>query len=224
MTWLGADAIAQSIRNLLEQLDRSSGREHGRLVSLLINHELALRNAERACQWSESGRNRMPDDTAIESIPKARKAVEEAVRSAGLLEDQASARRYLGESETGQGRPPTGIPEPIALGRIRALGRPAGMTGIAMGADDPTPPATLTFESDSLGLSSSQPAGGTAIIVLSVLSAAIAATLVAGRRIISTGAMAMVLGAAAYAGGPTLLAGGLVLAAFAWHKGRKPPA
>ena len=42
-----ADAIAQSIRSFLGQLDRSSGRDHERLVSLLINHELAL--------WAPSG-------------------------------------------------------------------------------------------------------------------------------------------------------------------------
>ena len=43
-----ADWISQSIRGFLGQLDRSSGRDHKRLVSLLINHELALRRAGSA--------------------------------------------------------------------------------------------------------------------------------------------------------------------------------
>ena len=45
-----ADWLAQSIRESLAKLDRSSGRDHERLVSLLINHELALRAAERAAR------------------------------------------------------------------------------------------------------------------------------------------------------------------------------
>jgi hypothetical protein len=215
-----ADGIAQSIRSFLGQLDRSSGRDHERLVSLLINHELALRGAERGSRWSEWGRSRAPDDPDLERIPRARSAVIDAVSSAGLPDDQASARDYLGESAAGSSRPSAGIPEPIALGRIRAFGQPTAMTGIAKGIDDAAPPATLTLQSAPPRLSRNPPADGSAIIVLLVLGTALAATVGSRYRMAAAGAMAMVLGAAAYAGGPTLLAGGLGLAAMAWHKGR----
>ncbi len=215
-----ADAIAQSIRSFLGQLDRSSGRDHERLVSLLINHELAVRSAERGSRWSEWGRTRTPDDAALERIPKARSAVDEAVSSAGLPDDRASARGYLGESAAGSSRPSAGIPEPIALGRIRAFGQPTAMMGIAKGIDDPAPSPALKLQSIPPGLSPDQPADGLAIIVPLVLGAAIAATLGSRYRTAAAGAMAMVLGAAAYAGGPALLAGGLSVAAMGWLKNR----
>jgi hypothetical protein len=57
--------------------------------------------------------------------------------------------------------------------------------------------------------------------VLLVLGTTLAATLSSRYLTAAAGAMAMVLGAAACAGGPTLLAGGLGLAALVWHKGRR---
>jgi hypothetical protein len=214
-----ADGIAQSIGSFLRQLDRSSGRDHERLVSLLIGHELALRSAERGTLWNESGRTQSPDDSARERIAKARGTVNDAVSSAGLRDDLASALGYLGESKGGLDRPTAGIPEPIALGRIRTFGQPTGMLGTAKGIDDASPPAALTLQDASPGLPPNQTDDGLPMVVLLLPGAALAATLASGYRSAGAGAMAIVLGAAAYIGGPTLLAGGLGLAAFAWHKG-----
>ena len=189
-------------------------------MSLLINHELTLRGAERGSRWNESGRARTPDDSTLERIPKARNAVADALSAAGLPDDQALAQGYLGESAASPTRSSAGIPEPIALGRIRAFGRPTGMVGSAKGIDDPAPPSALTLQSSAPGLSLNPPADGLAIIVLLMSGTAIAATLGARFRMAGAGAMALVLGAAAYAGGPTLLAGGLGLAAMGWRKNR----
>ena len=144
----------------------------------------------------------------------------DAVKSAGMTDDQASAKGYLGESTAALARPSAGIPEPIALGRIRAFGQPTAVMGIVKGIDDPAPSANLTLQKTPPALPLNPPADGSAIIVLLVLGAAIAATFGAGYRLAATGAMAMVLGAAAYAGGPTLLAAGLSGAAMGWLKNR----
>ncbi|MGP0062350.1 MAG: hypothetical protein ACLQGP_01945 [Isosphaeraceae bacterium] len=217
-----ADGVAQSIQSLFEQLDRSSGRDHERLVSLLINHELALRSAEREARWSELGPTRTPDDSARERIAKARSAVDDAVTAAGLLDDRSSARGYLGESTSHSSRPPAGIPEPIALGRIRTFGQPTGMLGTAKGIDDAAPSATLILQDAPMVLSRKKPALETPIIVLLLLGTAIVATFGSVYRIAIAGSTTFVLGTAAYIGGPILLAGGLCLAAFARHRGRVP--
>ncbi len=48
-----ADWLAHSALDLIAKFDRSSGRDHEKLVSSLISHEMALRSAERNLQWSE---------------------------------------------------------------------------------------------------------------------------------------------------------------------------
>ncbi len=213
-----AEGIAQSIRGILGQFDRSSGRDHERLVSLLINHELDLRSAERASRWSEPGRTRTADDATRDRIARARRAVSDAVTSAGLPDDLASAQGYLGDSTARVRRPPGGIPEPIALGRIRAFGQPTGMLGIVKGIDDPAQPAVLTLQDSSPGMFQDSPPDGMSLIMLLVLGAAMTGTLGSNSRAAVASAMAMVLGAAAFAGGPTGLAGGLGLAGFALYK------
>jgi hypothetical protein len=215
-----ADWVSQSILSFLGQLDRSSGRDHKRLVALLINHELALRRALRSARWRESGRARSPVDPDLERIPSARSALASAVSSAGLLDDQAAAQGYLGESAAGASRPPAGIPEPTALGRIRAFGKPTAMIGITKGTDDRSPPTALTLESHRVGLSLDPSIDRSAMTALLLAAAAIAATLCAGYRTICAAAMAIVLAVAALTGGPTLLAGGLGLAAIGWRQGR----
>ena len=48
-----ADWFARNVGDLVAKFDRSSGRDHEKLVSLLINHEMALRSAQRNVQWTE---------------------------------------------------------------------------------------------------------------------------------------------------------------------------
>jgi hypothetical protein len=215
-----ADAISQSIRDLLGQLDRSSGRDHKRLVSLLIDHELALRGAARSARWREPGRARATGDPDLARIPSARGALADAVTSAGLRDDQEAARGYVGGSAAGGPLPPAGIPEPTTLGRIRTFGKPTAMMGIIKGTDDPSPPAVLTLESGRTGATLDPSADRSGLAVLLLVVAATVATLGAGYRTVGATAMALVLGVAALTGGPTLLAGGLGMAAIGWRQGR----
>ena len=45
-----SDWLARCVGDLVAKIDRSSGRDHEKLVSLLINHEMALRSAHRSIQ------------------------------------------------------------------------------------------------------------------------------------------------------------------------------
>jgi hypothetical protein len=218
-----ADWIAQSIRDWLPKLDRSSGRDHERLVGLLVNYEVALRSAQRSTQGSGSIRARSPGDRAsvqLEQIPMARRAVVAAIESAGLAEDLASAQKYLGQAPGRAARPPSGLPDPSTIGRIRALGRPRTFQGITTGVEETGPPNTLTLTVDPLGSARDPSFEGKSILAALLLAAALAATWRRASGAIRSAALAVVLAITALAGGPTLLAGGLGLAALTWWNGR----
>ncbi len=96
-----ADWFARSIGDVIAKIDRSSGRDHERLVSLLINHEIALRSAERSARWSESGEARTRNVRAEQDskmIQSARGDRVETIRRAGLDDDLTSSQKYLGQS------------------------------------------------------------------------------------------------------------------------------
>jgi hypothetical protein len=211
-----ADWLGQSIRDVLARLDRSSGRDHERLVALLINHELALRAAEQAARRDDSGPpGTSGDRELLESIPAARRGVVEAVRSAGLTDDLASAQGYLGLSDAAARRPPGGIPEPIAPCRIRTFGRPAAMLGVSKGLDEPSERPILRLGVRAREEPRDDDAGRSAILVAALLGAMILATSLGGRRS-GAASLLITLSVAGLAGGPAMLAGGLGLAALAW--------
>jgi hypothetical protein len=214
-----ADWISQSIRSFLDSLDRSSGRDHKRLVSLLVQHELAMRGAIRAAGRRESGPAGTAGDPDLARLLAAQTALAEAVRSAGLRDDQEAALRYLGKSEPGAGRAPAGIAESTMMGRIRTFGTPIVMIGVTKGTDEPSSPAEVAFESRRGGLSVDASVRRAGIAVFLLVAAATAATLGAGYWAIGAVAAALVLGAAALTGGPTLLTGSLGLATIGWLRG-----
>jgi hypothetical protein len=217
-----ADAISRAIRDFLPKLDRSSGRDHERLVSMLINHDQSLRAAERRVRFRESTRTgndggRSDRDSAM--ISMARKTLAEAIESAGLGADLTAARSYLGQAPSRLSRPPVAIPEPGSVGRIRAFGRPTAFSGMMMGIDQPASRSSLILATRPRWLSPDEwPARSTIIIPL-LLGAAIAASFLRGSRLTGVAALATVLGVAGYAGGPMMLAGALGLAAMAWKQG-----
>jgi hypothetical protein len=218
-----ADWLGREISDLFPKLDRSSGRDHERLVSLLIDHQLAFRSAERSLRWSESGRIRTLGDRAVQDlalISSARDSVAEAIRSAGLTDDLASAQNYLGQPSAHRSRPPVGIPEPTTIGRIRVFGRPTAFLGITTGIDEPSSRNAVTFASRPGGTALDGLPARPGLMAALLLGAAIAASFLGGYRGIRSAALALVLGVAGYAGGPAMLAGGLGLAALAWRKGR----
>ena len=133
-----ADRLGRVISNLVSRIDRSSGRDHEKLVSLLINQELALRDAERSIRWSEpSGLNtsagRSQRDSAL--IESARSDRLEILRRAGLEDDLASAQAYLGQSPKGVERTVIGAPELYASDRIRSPGDRTTFVGVVPGVE-----------------------------------------------------------------------------------------
>ncbi len=144
----------------------------------------------------------------------------EAVRSAGLTDDLASALGYLGLGQAAANRPSGGIPEPIAPCRIRAFGRPAAMLGVVKGLDETSTRPVLKFAGRLQGGLHEGGAARSAIMVAALLGVAILATSLVGRRVATAAALLVTLAVAGLAGGPATLAGGLGLAALAWRNDR----
>jgi hypothetical protein len=210
-----ADWLGQSLRDSLAKVDRSSGRDHERLVALLINHELAMRAADRAARREEvpaqgSGARR----ESLDSVAAGRTSVIEAVQSAGLTDDLNSARDYLGLPQDEGRRPPGGIPEPVAPCRIRAFGRPTAMIGVNRGVSEPSAGALLVLDGRAADWYIEDGSARPVILAVVVVIAAILATSFGGRFALPAAAISllMLLAIAALVGGPSMLAGGLGLA------------
>ena len=180
-----ADWLAHCTGDLVAKLDRSSGRDHEKLVSLLINHEMALRGAERNVRWTRHGPNK--DEIArvehdLDLIRVARTTRDDTMRRAGLEEDLSSARIYLGELPASLVRPMGGIPEPSEPDRIRLVGRPASLIGVVPGIEGKSSEVSLTLEArprdafDNLPLHRSV----TAIVLLTIFALVVISL---GRRI-----------------------------------------
>ena len=218
-----ADWLARAISDLVARFDRSSGRaEHEKLVSLLINHEMALRGTQRNVRWTaragtkeESGRV----EHNLNLIRAARAAREETMRRAGLDDDLSSARIYLGDIPAKMTRPMRGVPEPSEPDRIRLFGRPSPLIGIMPGTDAKESKVSLTLEErpwDVIGNGSHYPS----IITIILLVGLLLVTVLIGRWSWQ-GFLALVtaLGLAGYTGGPLILAGAVGLAVAGWRMG-----
>ncbi|MGO9917505.1 MAG: hypothetical protein ACLQIB_22735 [Isosphaeraceae bacterium] len=214
-----ADRLGRAIGDLVSRIDRSSGRDHEKLVSLLINQELALRDAERSIRWSEpSGLNtaagRSQRDSAL--IESARGARLDILRRAGLEDDLASAQAYLGQSPKGVERTVIGAPELYASDRIRSPGDRTTFVGVVPGVDGPPTRNWLTIESQS-GEGFWHLARTRAMLILLVLVGIYLATAVLRRRAwIGSPALVLVLTVTGYWGGPLVALGGLGLTAMSW--------
>ena len=217
-----ADRLAHSIGELVARFDRSSGREHEKLVSLLINHEMALRGAQRIVRWTvragtDEQSGRVEHDLNL--IRAARAARDETMRRAGLDKDLSSARIYLGEMPANQARPIGGVPEPNEPDRIRLFGRPSPLIGIMRGIEASTR-VSLGLEDqpwDLIGSGTRYPS----IITILFLAGFLLVTLSIGRWSWQRPlALVTALGLAGYTGGPLILAAGVALAVAGWRRGR----
>ena len=216
-----ADWLARAIGDLVAKLDRSSGREHEKLVSLLIDHEMALRSAERSSQRLEPASTKTEKIGAernSEKVQAARAAGVETTRRAGLEADLASVRSYLGETPSDLTRPLVGVPEATAPDRIRFFGRPFALIGSVPGIDEPSSSTSLILERRPWEERGNRPPIP-AIVTLLLLAGVALVTTGARRRLwINSLALLMALGLAGYLGGPMILTGGLGLAAAGWTK------
>jgi hypothetical protein len=218
-----ADWLAGSVNELVAKFDRSSGRDHEKLVSLLINHEMALRSAQRSVQWTE------PRGTSAESggalhdinlIRSARVARDEAIGRAGLDNDLVAARIYLGDMLANLSQPPAGVAEPSAPERIRLLGRPFSLIGSIPGIDGPSSTLSLTLQRQSLAAIVTGPRDLPIVTILLILGLSLVTVLPARFTGQSALGLMTALGLAGYTGGPLILAGAFGLAAAAWTRAR----
>jgi len=218
-----ADWLTRFVGDLITKIDRSSGRDHEKLVSLLINHEMALRGALRNVQRSEPGATKVEGvqlEHVLALIRSARAARDETMRSAGLVEDLVSAQTYLGEMPANLTRPLGGVAEPSATDRIRFLGRPFTLMGEIPGIDGTSSPISLNLESrpwDAIGNALREQS----IVLILLLAVVLLVTASIGRsRWPRFLALPAAIGLAGYTGGPLILAVGVGLAAAGWKMTR----
>jgi hypothetical protein len=217
-----ADWLARSIDDFLPRIDRGSNRDHQKLVTMLIGHEMHLKSAQRS---EETGLPAARADNERDAqapgwLQAARGARSDAVRKAGLTHDLAIANRYLGDRASSSVRPAVGVPEPIAPERVRHFGRPISFLGILSGIDESPGTLSLSLVTTPWWEGLAWPAGETILLGLVLLMIALLITF--SRRGIAGPYLAlfMVLGLAGYMGGPLILTGATVLAAAGWRKSR----
>jgi hypothetical protein len=218
-----ADRLGRAISDLVGTIDRSSGRDHEKLISLLINHEMALRDAERSIRWSDPAERERPTsrlDREKSLIESARRDRTEILRRAGLEDDLASAQSYLGLSVKGAERLLIGVVELDASDRIRSSGDCTTFVGVVPGVDAPANQRQLTIESPSRDGVWQYPRIRGLILVFAFLAMSLLTLIVRRRPWIEALAVISALALAGYWGGPVVLAGGLGLAAVAWLTGR----
>jgi hypothetical protein len=217
-----AEWLARSIDDFLPKIDRGSNRDHQKLVTMLIGHEMHLKSAQRS---EEGGFPSAKDENervskGPEWFQAARAARSDAVRKAGLVQDLAIANRYFGDQTTKLSGPSVGIPEPNAPERIRNFGRPISFWGALPGVDDPTSKTSLVLETKPWTESVTWPASETIVALLVLHLIGLFATFLRRGIFASSTALVMALGLVGYMGGPLSLAGALALAALGWKKAR----
>ena len=221
-----ADWLIRSIKEFIARFDRSSNRDHEKLVPMLIGHEMYLRSALRS-QASNHLAVRAETDRAErgpEWVEAARAARAETLRRAGLEQDLAAANRYLGEAVETVARPLAVVPEPNAPERIRTFGIPSPLMGLLPGVDDPPSKAPLVLARQPWDEGAKEPSGHTIIMLLAIMAIALTTTAWHQGPRTNSLALLMALALAGYAGGPLILAGALAFSAAAWKKARPAPA
>jgi hypothetical protein len=217
-----ADWLLRSISDFVVRIDRSSNRDHQKLVSMLIGHEMHLRSAVRSEQGTSRGGDTKSGPAGGDPgwIQAARASRVDAVRSAGLEEYLAIANRYLGESSPGKPQASPSVPEPVAPERIRTLGRPIPLLGPLPGVD--APPAKT-----SLQVAGQPWNDGAAVLesrtIIALLMFIVLGLLTAGLRpgvATNAAALLMALVLAGYIGGPLALLGAPALALLGFRRGR----
>lgn len=212
--------VGRRITELLAELDRGSGRDRQRLTSLLIEHELALRSAERALRALARSADRGRRDQAtreLEMVQGSRSSMNEAVQSAGLSEQIEAARIYLGLSQRVETAEGPGIPEPGSTERIRRIGQPTFLIGATPGLPSPPARVEVLLEKSPRGPEDAE-ARARALLLLAFLISLVVTSPYAARQARALGLMiAAGLALTAIAGGPVALAAGAAVALTGWR-------
>jgi hypothetical protein len=212
-----AERMAGSVSELIARFDRSSGRDHERLVALLINHELALRSAQRSLQSKFLSRARpqnMDVQNEIAAIRAARETRDETVRRAGLASDLESARIYIGEARATQTDSRVSVSEPAVAERIRLVGTPFASIGTLAGSESTAPPPSLRFTRnriDGSGISVDR------LLTSALFAIGLALTMVLPAGSLSRSALALTCaaGLVGYIAGPWLMTAAVAAALVA---------
>ncbi len=217
-----ADWLVRSINDFVQRIDRGSNRDHQKLVTMLIAHEMRLRSALRSEKTTlaagVAGSEGAGDSPGW--IQAARAGLVEAVRRVGLEEDLAVVNRYLGEVATSRTGPSPGVPEPNAPERIRTLGRPIPLLGVLPGVDDPPAKTSLVVAEGPWTESANEPVSGTIIAIFMFGVIGLLTTGVRPSARTNASALLMALGLAGYMGGPLALVGALGLAGLGYRRAR----
>jgi hypothetical protein len=211
-----ADRIARQIGALIPRMDRSSTRDRQHVLTLLIDHELALRSAERSLRAStrrEGGEARRAGiDTDLEVIQSSRKSLMETLQTAAVEEEIEVSKRFLGLSSNPSRESPVATPEFGDLDRIRGLGRPTFLIGLSAGINEPAATRiTGGFEAPTTPESQTADQARSTLMLglLFGLTIILAARPVLGRT--GFAIVAALLGLLGIVGGPLLLAFALAL-------------
>ncbi len=225
-----ADRIAQQLTEFVARIDRSSGRDRQRALSLLISHEMALRDAERSLRWNDRRGDRACTEQAsrdLEIIATSRKTLQENLRAAALDDEIEAADAYFGAPPRALPASPVAMPDPASPERLRNLGRPSFMIGMSSGLDEP-PSRVLGVLSEGSGAETEdvtdapdQNRAG-ALLLLGFLAVVL---LTVGVRIPQPALTLLfctgLLGFLTFLGGPVLAAAGLVLSAVGYAVRRR---
>ncbi len=217
-----ADWLLRSVNDFVPRIDRGSNRDHQKLVSMLIGHEMRLRSVSRSDRLTvaagDASNNRTGATSSWVEAARARRA--EAVGRGNLEQDLAIANRYLGASSTSEVQISPTVPEPNAPERIRTLGRPISLMGVLPGVDVPPTKLSLVAESGLWTANANEPASR--MIIALVLLMVIGLLTMGWRPGVRTGMLALflVLGLACLLGGPLEVAVALGLALLGFRKGR----
>jgi hypothetical protein len=217
-----ADWLARSIVDCLPRIDRSSNRDHQKLATMLISHELSLRSASRSEAASQSSvkavGGRADADPAWTQTARAARA--EAVRRAGLEQDLALASHYLGDRTSTLKSPSVLVPDPNPPERIRTFGRPISFLGILPGIDVSPARNSFALEREPWTESHAHLSTETIIALLLLFLIGLSTTLLHRSRRARAATVLLALGLAGYAGGSVSLAGALGLVIAGWRKAR----
>jgi hypothetical protein len=223
-----ADRIARQIQEFLAQMDRRSGRDRERVISLVIAHELALRGADRSLRALARRGGRARKDRAerdLELVQTARKALLESLRASALEDEIEAALAYLGQSPPGNRSSSStlAVAASPSVERIRGVGLPTSLFGMAAGLEEPATRLSVAPSTEPAAEVSPERAQGMLLSGLLVALGALAAF-----RPGRAGTLALILAAGlgilGFLGGPAAATSGLLAAAAGCLIGPAAPA
>jgi hypothetical protein len=217
-----ADWLSRSIDDLLPKMDRGSNRDHQKLVTMLIGHEIHLKSVERIeaaeLRLATSANDRRASSAAW--LQGARSARTAAVSKAGFAQDLAISSGYFGDQEPKLAGPGVGVAEPIAPERVRAFGRPTSFLGVLPGIDGAARNPSFSLESTRWPDNRDASPKEISIGVFALLAAALFSGLFRQGIRATSFALTIAIALAGFVGGPVPFVGAFVLAALGWTGSR----